>query len=112
MIERTYMTVAEVAEYFGTSEGFVYKLVKGGDLSPVLKVGNKFIRIPISTVKHFEEDSCKTTNKKVKLTESGSGFGEGMADTGTLQPGLGQAPSAYQLGQKFSLKQRSLERSL
>jgi excisionase family DNA binding protein len=56
---RLYMTVSEIAAFFGMPVSTVYRLVAGGLFPGVLKVGRS-IRVPVSSVQAFVSEADRT----------------------------------------------------
>lgn len=58
---RPYMTVSEIANYFGMPNSTIYRLVAGGLFPGVVKVGRS-IRVPVSSVTSFVEGAGRTAS--------------------------------------------------
>ena len=59
------MTVKETAQYLGVSKELIYKLIKLGEFTPVLRVG-KSIRIQKSKLEKWIEEQTERQAKKLK----------------------------------------------
>lgn len=58
MMEKKYMTVPEVAQYFSLSRSYVYELVQLGRLKawhPDGVVGSRGLRVTVESVQAFEQ---------------------------------------------------------
>jgi excisionase family DNA binding protein len=56
---RPYMTVSEIAEFFGMPSSTIYRLVAGGVFPGVVRIGRS-IRVPASSVKSFVDRADRT----------------------------------------------------
>jgi excisionase family DNA binding protein len=48
-------TVEEAAEAIGVSEYFFYELIKQNEISPIVRLGKRGIRVPVKTLENFIE---------------------------------------------------------
>jgi excisionase family DNA binding protein len=58
---RPFLTVSEIARYFGMPTSTIYRHVAGGLFPGVVKVGRS-IRVPVSSVTSFVDEAGRTTS--------------------------------------------------